>query len=88
MNWTSITLVWTMPVNFWSMNKLFEFASGEGIPTNARKIAEFRRLDKEVSRMEKSMTLSELFHSLEYALLKVRAKNIVKSLNDGSKTKT
>lgn len=70
------------------MNKLFEFASGEGIPTNARKIAEFRRLDKEVSRMEQSMALSELFHSLEYALLKVRAKNIVKALNDGSKTET
>jgi len=62
------------------MNKLFEFASGKDVPTNHAKIQEFWRIDKEVAEMEERLSLIELFHSLEYALLKVRARNIVKQL--------
>lgn len=62
------------------MNELFVFASANDLTTHHSKIRELWRLDKEIAEMEENTSLRELFHNLEYSLLRARAKNLVKQL--------
>lgn len=64
------------------MNAFFVFSGAldlESISNNS-KLSEFWRLDREIHQIEEKMSYKALFHSLEYAMLKVRAKQILKQL--------
>jgi len=64
------------------MNALFFFAGGLDLQSNHSRLREFWRLDNEIKEMQDKMSYKELFHSLEYSLLLVRAKHITKHLNN------
>lgn len=64
------------------MNALFFFAGAGDLQSNHSRVMEFWRLDKQIAKMEDEMSYKELFHSLEYAILNVRANQIVKELNN------
>jgi hypothetical protein len=62
------------------MNALFFFTGGLDLQSNHAKLREFWRLDREIAHWQETKNYKELFHSLEYALMLTRAKQIVKSL--------
>lgn len=64
------------------MNALFHFAGADDLKSNHSRVMEFWRLDSQIAKMEDEMSYKELFHSLEYAILNIRAKQIVKELNN------
>lgn len=65
------------------MNMLFIYAGALDINSNHAKLQEFWRLDAEIAHWQETKSYKELFHSLEYALMLTRAKQIVKSLRNG-----
>ena len=64
------------------MNALFFFTGGLDLQSNHARLREFWRLDNEIKEMQDEMSYKELFHSLEFALLNCRAKQIIKELNN------
>lgn len=62
------------------MNTLFTFASAKDLQSDFKRLQEFKRLDDEILSMQKEMSLRELFHSLDYSLKLVRAKQILRQL--------
>lgn len=62
---------------------LFAFSGALDLESksNHAKLTEFRKLDSEIERLQETKSYKELFHSLEYALLRVRAKTLLKQLN-------
>lgn len=69
--------------NYTIMNALFIFAGAKDLDckSNHSKLMEFYKLDKEIENQYNTKTYKELFHSLEFTLLKIRANQILKSLN-------
>lgn len=65
------------------MNALFAYSGAIDLESssNHNKLQEFHRLDKEIEYWQETKSYKELFHSLEYTLLNVRAKQILKQLN-------
>lgn len=66
------------------MNALFIFSGALDLESqsNHAKLMEFRRLDSEIAEWQKTKSYNELFHSLEFAVMNARAKQILKQLTN------
>lgn len=62
------------------MNALFIYGLALDLPTNHAKLREFWRLDKEIAHWQETKSYKELFHSLAYAVMVARAKQIINDL--------
>lgn len=49
--------------------------------SNHAKYMQFKELDKEIKQWQEEKTYKELFHSLAYSLMLVRAKKLLKQLD-------
>jgi len=65
------------------MNNLFVFAGAKDLESNSNhsKLIEFYRLDSEINHWQETIEYEQLFHSLEYTLMRVRAKELLKQLD-------
>lgn len=65
------------------MNKLIFYGLALDVNplSNHSKLREFYEIDKEIEHWQKTKSHEELSHSFEYALMKARAKQILKQLN-------
>ena len=61
------------------MNNLFLFAGAKDLESesNHTKLMEFYKLDAEIAYWYESKSYKERFHSLEFTLMKVRAKYLL-----------
>ena len=65
------------------MNNLFVFAGAKDLESNSNhsKLMEFRKLDSDINYWQETKEYKELFHSLEYTLMLVRAKSLLRQLD-------
>lgn len=64
------------------MNTLFIFSGAKDLESqsNHAKLMEFQRLDAEIAEWYETKSYEQRFHSLEFTLLHVRAKSLLKQL--------
>lgn len=62
------------------MNVLFVYAGALDLQSNHSKLREFWHLDREIAQWQETKSYKELFHSLEYAVMVARAKQIINDL--------